>query len=560
MYGKPGQVPSYDNQLEPLGRPRNAGIYTPGVTPLTLLAAPVTQPPFTPAVDPAPLEYQRLRDYTHNWSTVLRLGAGQDTIYGAPGEAPAYDWQLPPRAPQRARDYTWLSVAPIYVGQDSIFAAPGQVPTYDLQLAPRGVPRLRDYSWVSVAPIYVGQDAMYGAPGQAPGYDWQLPKPYRRVVGYGHTSATVLFLGSGQDSLYGGPGQVATYDWQRPPRAAGRSAGLYDQLTAALSILIVPNPQPPFTPSAEPNPRPAARLREYTHDWSTVLWLGAGQDSVYGAIGQVPAYDNQLAPRGLSRSAGLYDQWPTALTLLVVPPSSGPPFTPSADPNPRAYPRAVDYSWTWPLQQVLLGLDSVFGAQGQVPSYDNQLAPRGASRLRDYTYIQSLLLVLLGQDSLYGAPGQVGSYDWQLPLPARRLRDYTHIDGRRIPLVDALYGAAGQVPTYDWQLPIPARRLREYTHLLSTVLWLGAGQDSMYGAPGQVPSYDWRVPAAYRRPLLYVAELNSFLGLVLAAAPAVRDWFWLPGLPRSAWLTGSPASRWQSGIPASRWRTDKPQE
>lgn len=53
----------------------------------------------------------RARDYTY-LDTTRRHLIGQDTVYGAPGQVPAYDWQLPvPRRP-RSRDYTWLQIAP----------------------------------------------------------------------------------------------------------------------------------------------------------------------------------------------------------------------------------------------------------------------------------------------------------------------------------------------------------------------------------------------------------------------------------------------------------------
>lgn len=173
LFGAAGQTRAFDWPLPVRGALRSFAVYDPGQNETLYLlqggaaVLPVGQQSAElPQRGPA-----RAREYGQATSGTGYIG--QDRIYGAPGEAPSYDWPNP-RAAQRARDYTWLQSLPLYVYQQ---LPPGQS-TGASELPSRGPRRLPDYTFTaSVRLQLIGQDVMYGRPGEVPTYDWQLPTP-----------------------------------------------------------------------------------------------------------------------------------------------------------------------------------------------------------------------------------------------------------------------------------------------------------------------------------------------------------------------------------------------
>ncbi len=85
-----------------------------------------------------------------------------------------YASELPPKAPQRARDYTWLQSMALYVFQQ----LPTGHTTAVTEGPPKGPLRLRDYTHLDLLKQnLIGQDRIYGGPGQVPTYDWQIKVP-----------------------------------------------------------------------------------------------------------------------------------------------------------------------------------------------------------------------------------------------------------------------------------------------------------------------------------------------------------------------------------------------
>lgn len=580
VYGDVGQAPTYDWQAVPRGYARSRD-YT-FVHFNASIATPESIPPGETQSDlPFKMTAARLRDYTWVNATDFHL-IGQDAIYGAPGQAATYDWQLAPRAAQRARDYSFLhfnlpiaSIEPIPPGQAHT-ALPFRLSS----------PRLRDYTFLHQTDIdLIGQDALYGTQGQAPTYDWQsTPRAAARARDYtflhfnqviastepappGQTHTALPFRLSpprlrdytwlnqtqtqliGQDVVYGAAGQAPDYDWQANPHSASRARDYthvhYNPLTQPPDVAPAGSQH-----TALPYPPGALRLRDYTwvHETDTQL---IGRDSVFGGQGQVVTYDWQRNPRGYAR---LNDYTVAYYNPLLQPADVKPDGQVSDALPPRGYSRARDYSWLQSLR-VVVGQDTVYGGAGQPPVYDSQLPPRGPLRLVDYTWA-------FFNPNTYGPtqpPSQPG--DSQLPpRAAKRLNDYTwvswnpslypppqpqppgaqltegpprgplrakdytyyHVNTRYIGR-DQVYGTDGEVPTYDWQLaPRPYPRARDYTATHNNVRYIG--QDTMYGQIGQVPAYDWRVPKPYlRAPSLLVRDSWNPFPLFTGPAPQPGD-------------------------------------
>lgn len=613
IYGARGQVSDYDWPANPHG-PSRARDYTHISVNPNLTGATVAGPAGAQSDDLPPPGPQRLRDYTHvhfnanlqqpqppgSASTDLPTRAaprardytwlnatdfhliGQDVVYGAVGQAPAYDWQAVPRGYARSRDYTfvhfnasiatpesippgdllsdlpfkmtaarlddysWVNATDFHlIGQDAMYGAPGQAATYDWQLAPRAAPRARDYSFLhfnlpiaSIEPI---------PPGQAhTALPFRLSSPRSRDYTWLNQTQTQLI---GQDAVYGAQGQAPDYDWPANPRSAARARDYthvhYNPLTQPPDVAPAGSQH-----TALPYPPGALRLRDYTwiHQTDTQL---IGRDSVLGGQGQVVTYDWQRNPRGYAR---LNDYTVAYYNPLLQPADVKPDGQVSDALPPRGYARARDYSWLQSLR-VVVGQDTVYGGAGQPPVYDSQLPPRGPLRLVDYTWA-------FFNPNTYGPtqpPSQPG--DSQLPpRAAKRLNDYTwvswnpslyppqqppppgaqltegpprgplrakdythyHVNTRYIGR-DQVYGTDGEVPTYDWQLaPRPYPRARDYTSTHNNVRYIG--QDTMYGQIGQVPAYDWRVPKPYlRAPSLLVRDSWNPFPLFTGPAPQPGD-------------------------------------
>lgn len=360
VYGDPGQAVTYDWQRPPRGPARLPDYTWLVFNPNLYVESP---PPGAERLELPPAARARSRDYTYVHETDVTL-IGQDRLYGDPGEAPAYDWQLPkhprrlrdytwlscgahysnlypsaeslppglqatdlpPKAPRRQRDYTWLASSVEYIAQDRFYGDPGQSPTYDWQRPPRGASRARDYSWTFHNPnIYPDVEAL--PPGVQ--YSALPPKAPRKLRDYTWVITGVRYIG--QDRVYGDPGQAPTYDWQLPPKG----------------------------------PR---RARDYTWLASSVEYIG--QDRIYGAPGEAPAYDWQL---------------------------------------PKVPERLVDYTYVYETTD-LIGQDRIYAAPGEAPVYHWPVPPgyRRPANLQEVPNIAALGEMAAGARNLdwdMGAPG-----------------------------------------------------------------------------------------------------------------------------------------------------------
>jgi hypothetical protein len=315
------------------------------------------------------------------------------------------DWPLPipPLYPVALR--TWLQSSPLTLQPAT--TTPFSQDDWPLPIAPLYPVALRTWLNPSRAPL-IGQDAIYGAPGQVPAYDWPLPKTTLFPIGLRTwllslntttlvPSTVAPFLPGdwplpiappypialrtwldpskvwliGQDTIYGARGQAPAYDWPLP-RGPIYPVGLRTWLGGLNTTTLIPSTAPPFIPVEWRNPTPPP------YPIALLTWLDpskpwlVGQDTIYGARGQVPAYDWPL-PRGPQFPIALRT-WLTDLVRTTLAPTVL-PF------------RVTD----WPVPGV--------------PPYSVALR----------TFLKPSAVQLIGKDTMYGAPGQVPSYDWPLP-------------------------------------------------------------------------------------------------------------------------------------------------
>ena len=500
-------------------------------------------------------------------SLLVTTLAGQDTLYGAPGQVPEYDWQMALPVPPRRRANALLTHldGPLHtltlLGQDQVYASPGQAPGYDWPLPGRKGSRHENRTWLDggLSDVLLGQDVVYGTPGQAPVYDWQTAVPPKGAAPH-RSNRTWLYdepLRSllGQDQVYGAAGQAPSYDWQlqppppgRPPHRSNRTwldGGVLDVLLGQDAFYGAPG-QVPARDLAEGvpkghryGPRFAVALRTLLE--SRVLTTLLGQDRLYGDPGQVPPYDwplpSQMArPRDLGRRR--YDVAPSVLALVLTTPEEPIPYGKAELPQPAALLlaralaarlialRAQGEVAADLLVGVLLGQDRLYGEPGQVPGYAWSVPAGQAPHRGNRTHLDSrVVTTLLGQDQVYGAAGQAPVYEWVVPrgaAPHRANRSHLlSLIASTLLGQDTLYGAAGEAPRYEWLVPpgpVPSRSNR--THLLSLLATTLLGQDQVYGAPGQAPTYPWPLPGVVRRPsgLLVPDPQAAALALLLEAA------------------------------------------
>lgn len=314
-----------------------------------------------------PRAYGRARDYSIAAGFPLEL-IGQDAV--APGQ------QLTGPGPVAARRASTLS-EPGTNFTIILSAAPPIIPqgqSTDLSaLPPRSAARARDYSLAASFPLeLVGKDQFYGVAGEPLQLDWQNPRGPLRARDYGWIQSYMPVVPMGQ----------TTDESALAPRSAARTYAVYDP-GQNLTILqpVITASLPPGVQVTDLAPRSPQRAKEYGQGTGFPHEL-VGKDQLFGAAGEVPAYDWQ---------------------------------------NPRGPQRLRDYGWfqSFPLyvfQQLPPGQSS---ARSELP-------PRGPLRAKDYTHLQPLSLELYGQDVMYGRPGEVPTYDWQLPTPrAARMRDYS---------------------------------------------------------------------------------------------------------------------------------------
>lgn len=315
-----------------------------------------------------PRAYARARDYSITAGFPPEL-IGQDAV------APGFQLTGPgPAGARRAATLTEpgtnftlvLSAAPPIIpqGQSTELSA----------LTPRPSARARDYSIAASFPLeLIGRDQFFGIAGEPLQLDWQNPRGPLRAREYGWIQSYMPVVPMGQ----------STDASALTPRSATRTYAVYDP--GQNLTILQPTPTVSLPPGVQSTdslpPKAPQRAKEYGQGAGFALEL-RGKDQLFGAAGEVPAYDWQ---------------------------------------NPRGPQRLREYGWfqSFPLyiyQQLPPGQSSA----------DWELAPRGPQRAKDYTHLQPLSLELYGQDVMYGRPGEVPTYDWQLPTPrAARMRDYS---------------------------------------------------------------------------------------------------------------------------------------
>lgn len=362
-----------------------------------------------------------------------------------------------------------------------------------------------------------------------------------------------------------------------PPRAAARARDYTFLESTPLGLLVPVGTQT----ASELPPRRASRATDYT--WT--------QDLIPNLLGQDALVAGQQlsgnAPAGPRRASTLVDPG-VNLTLIA---SQAPPVIPCGlgtgltELSPRGPLRARDYTFAQPTPLQLIGKDQLFGAAGQVPTYDwsyqppkpryqqgsgepiqdllstllqvvtaapppgtqaFDLAPRGAARSRDYTWIWQLQLVLLGQDALPAGIQLSGN----APVGARRSVDYSFLASFPLELIGRDAMAAGRQWT---ELPFPngPARARDYT--------LAAGFPlELFGRDAMLVGQQFTELAPRSAP-----RLRDYTHLATYALPNTtpqRDLVYVLGRPEHGWRFGQPVGAWTMNSPEHGWRTQPPQE
>lgn len=518
------------------------------------------------------------QDWQHRSDVQL---VGQDTVYGDKGQVPTYDIQLPPARkvpPLANRTHIYDEPLRDLIGQDTFYGGAGQVPTVGQIPNPWGKPYPQDLRWWESDELngnLLGQDTFYGAPGEVPARDLTQPA---RPTARRQPDVIQTFLGNfvsvpfgpfdlllpvrskpqtrdyirptdiqliGQDTVYGAPGEVPNYDLTPPQRPKPRLqpeilqtfAGNFVSVPVGTVDLLLPI-------------RLARRVTD--HIRATDIQL-IGQDTMYGAPGEVPAFNYPLPQRNNFKQQP--DLVQTFLGQFV-----SVPFGPFDLLLPmRSTRRTVDYVRPTDIQ--LIGQDRVYGAPGEAPNYNLPLPPKG------YPYPMWLRTLidkhltdtLRGQDQIYGDPGQVPTVSLPNPLrgPPKRIDDFigSIIAGLNVRLPDGLqqlparlvlplarlrtdlvlpaqtqligqdriYDGPGQVPNYN--LPNPPRGYPYPLDLRTAIntYRLLVGQDSIYGGPGQVPNYEWPVPKGRPYPLDLRTLFGRFVRAGLIRVEATLD-------------------------------------
>jgi hypothetical protein len=457
-------------------------------------------------------------------STPIQL-IGSDTVYGAPGQVPTYPFP-PPQLPLRGRDWIWSTPLNL-IGRDTVYGAPGQVPTYntnapvrrpdgpfgfigsppsatpapfaqyDWPLAKTTPPKARDWIWSTQIQL-IGKDTVYGAPGQVPTYNTNAP--IRAALGpFGWLNPGIIPSGT----------PFAQYDWPVP------KVTQYSPRPWILSGLQAPVVGPvPFNQYDWPLPQTASLYPVHRNGWlDTMMVVFSPPPTNYDwPLPQRPAYPTALQTwiQAGSTAAGVINQ-PGAIS-----------FSPPQQPRQPAR-----RGWEWPTPINLIGKDTVYGAPGQVPTYDLRPPLRAPISTNLNGWLNFGIVV---------GPAPFAQYDW--PVPQRTKQPIFSID------FDSFQPAINPFFQTDWPNmfgPVYPTSLRtwiqpgfqppptpfsqtDWPQVRATVRprdWIWStpiiliGQDTVYGAPGQVPTYDLSPPKL--RP--YAANLNGWLNPGITVTP-----------------------------------------
>jgi hypothetical protein len=384
MFGAPGEVLAYDWPNPPPRRPPIDGLV--GWSNNGMLVAPLPAPEmnFDQPNPRGPAWPTSVKGWTDQ--TKIEL-LGKDQFFGLAG-SPNYDWPNP-KAPGRSADLlSWLRAAQVQlIGQDQFFGLAGG--SHIEWPVPRGAappPRFDPLDTLAI---------LFTAPPAPPFTPADLPNPRSARTVAGWTWARF----AGVDQLFGAPGEAPAYDWPNPRGAQG-TIDLRTMLSANLAQLAFVPPVEPFYLLDWPNPASAA---PWVRSWSDSFKLGLiRQDQLYGAAGEVPAYD-WPNPRGSGQFVRPQDA-PNQLAdgLLQA------PFVPLEWRNPQAAARLVE--------SIARNGTAYLAAIAPFYAIDwpNPQAPRSAIDLRGWLHaVQSQLV-----DQFFGLAGNP-NFDWPNPKIAR---------------------------------------------------------------------------------------------------------------------------------------------
>jgi hypothetical protein len=254
-----------------------------------------------------PRGYLRSRDYTFIHPADIQL-FGQDAMVTGRSTLAS---DLPPRVPSRQRDYTWLQTyglptfeqlpagaqlsgnAPRGYARASSLYEPGVNFLVELtsvglppgvqstDLPPRGVLRSRDNTWLQSYQLPIFEQLPTGQQNT----DNLPPRSTARSRDYTFEWDQDVPLLIGQDAVNPGKSTDAT---ALPPRGPQRSKD-YTWLQSMPLHVFQELPPGDSTLVTEGPPKGPQRLKDYTFLNVNVRYIG--QDTMYGAPGEVPTYD-----------------------------------------------------------------------------------------------------------------------------------------------------------------------------------------------------------------------------------------------------------------------------
>lgn len=366
-----------------------------------------------------------------------------------------------------------------------------------------------------------GLDQFFAAPGMGPDYDYPNPIPPRRAIDLITWSDNLL-----QSTLKPAPVVFRNFNRQRiEPIPHCINLRSWDEGNLLNTLRFV-EPQRPFYQTSWPVPR------GYVPSIALKTFIGRISSSevpydIFRNPYRVPYF-----PIRFPTSLLTWDQGNLIPTLLST--IQAVPFSLSDWPNPRGYPFSLK-DWLDSTKINLIGKDTIYGDQGEVPSYDWP-NPRGAE------YAQ--ILRQWDQGNLLSTLLQIatpfGPYDWLNPRGKEYpvgLRSWDQGN-----LLETMLAIVTPFGPYDWPNP------RGYIPAIILKTWLEtyrmAGLDTIYGGQGQAPSYDWPNPRGPQYPIsLRSWDQGDLLNTLRYNVPfKLLDWpvpkGYVPVIDLKTWLQG----------------------
>jgi hypothetical protein len=374
------------------------------------------------------------------------------TYYGSAGQVPRYDYPNPKLRPATPQSFV-ASTPQYYKGTDSFFTA--GPPRYDWPnpiSAARTVASMRYGVRMLVNNTTYVPRSEYTIKHKWPVAQQPLPVP----------NVALSLLGSDKFFGLGGP----RYDWPNPRIKSRYVVDHIHVNKTTLTLLIDIVQKKHDWPLA---PRGPARLRSANTTHQRVL---IPVDNSAPRRGGIRIDVTRAKPQQPFSFPNLVVQQSTPLvrpfTSAVLPPPRTRPTTWYAgdaiinESIFEAFPfRQLD--WPNPTVRKITVKYTVLGvpilttaAPAQLPSRQLDWSlPRTKPRIAQSQY-QASNLNLVGADVIFGAPGQVQTYDWPNPREVRRASVLTQwLQSTDIGLIgkDKFFGAIGQAPRYDWPNP-----------------------------------------------------------------------------------------------------------